>query len=272
MNRTIIEANKSNFSLNLKELFEYRELLFMLSYRDFRVRYAHTFLGVLWAIVQPLFTVLILTLIFGKAVKVDTGGVPYPLYAMAGMLAWNYFSFVISQAGNSIISAQALISKIYFPRLIIPVSRSVIGCADFLISFIFLVLLFIYYDFPIHKRIVLLPVMFVLLMLTSLSAGIWLSALTIRYRDVQHIIPFLAQVGLYITPVAYPASMISQEFLSLYYLNPMASLIDIFRWGLIGIPLPEPGYIATSMLFMVLLLISGLYYFKRTERVVADIV
>ncbi|HTF28317.1 MAG TPA: ABC transporter permease, partial [Flavitalea sp.] len=204
MAKIIVDANKSSFSLNLKELFSYRDLFLILAYRDLRVRYAQTFLGLTWAIVQPLFTLIIFTLVFGRFVKVDTGGVPYPVFALCGMVAWTYFAFVMNQSGNSIIGAQEMIKKIYFPRLIIPLSKAVVGLVDFCIAFLLLIILLIYYDVKISPNIFMLPFFLLLTILSALSAGIWLSALSIRFRDFQHITPFLVQIGLYATPIAYP--------------------------------------------------------------------
>ena len=208
MARIVVDANKGSFSLNLKELFSYRDLFLILAYRDLRVRYSQTFLGLTWAVLQPLFTLGIFTLVFGRFVKVDTGDVAYPVFALCGMVAWTYFSFVMNQSGNSIIGAQEMVKKIYFPRLVIPLSKAMVGLVDFLIAFILLIGLILYYDVSISPNIFLLPFFLLLTIISSLAIGIWLSALSIRFRDFQHVTPFLVQVGLYATPIAYPGEVV----------------------------------------------------------------
>jgi lipopolysaccharide transport system permease protein len=270
--KTIIEARRSKFSVNIGEMIQYRDLLFMLAYRDYKVRYAQTALGFLWAFIQPLLTLLIFILVFDKAVKVETGDIPYPVFAMTGMWAWSYFSYVIMQAGSSIVSSQALVTKIYFPRLIIPISKSIVGFIDFMITFLMLLVLMMWYGFPPAANIIALPLMVIAVILLALATGIWLSALTIRFRDIQYVIPFLVQIGLYVSPVGYPSSRIPEELKTLYYLNPMAGLIDGFRWAMLGTPLPETKYLVYSGAIIIALLLSGLYYFQRTERRIADII
>ena len=271
----IVDAKKRNRLLNLKELLQYQDLFYILAYRDLRVRYAQTFLGLLWAFLQPLATLTIFTVVFGRAVQVDTGGIPYPLFAITGMASWTYFAFVMKESGNSIISAQQMVKKIYFPRLVIPLSKAVVGFVDFGIALLFVVVLMIYYQFLPSGNIIFLPVFILLTILSALSVGIWLSALTIRYRDFQHVVPFLVQFGLYATPTAYPAEAVINNLPSwatvLYYLNPMAGVVEGFRWCLLG-GQPPSSYAYISFVLVALLLVSGLYYFKRVERVMADIV
>lgn len=273
--RIIVDANKSRYSINLKELFDYRDLFLIMAYRDLRIRYAQTFLGLLWAFLQPAATLLIFTVVFGKAVKVDTGGIPYPVFAITGMTAWTYFAFVLNQSGNSIIGQQEMVKKIYFPRLVIPLSKAVVGFVDFLIAFAILFALMIVYSVTPSANIVFLPVFILLTVVSALAAGIWLSALTIRYRDFQHIIPFLVQFGLYATPIAYPSETIIDNLprwgTVLYYLNPMAGVVEGFRWSLLDGAAPNPlAYLSFAV--VVLLFITGLMYFRRVERVMADIV
>jgi|SRR5690606_264068 lipopolysaccharide transport system permease protein len=273
--RVIVDASRRGFSLNLKELLEYRDLFLILAYRDFRVRYAQTFLGLTWAFLQPAATLLIFTVVFGRAVKVDTGGVPYPVFAITGMAAWTYFSFVLNQSGNSILGAQEMVKKIYFPRLVIPLSKAVVGFVDFLIAFAILFVLMVVYRVMPSGNLVFLPVFILLTVVSALAAGIWLSALTIRYRDFQHVVPFLVQFGLYATPIAYPSETIIDNLprwgTVLYYLNPMAGVVEGFRWSVLGgSPPNEFAYLSFGV--MALLFISALIYFKRVERVMADIV
>ncbi|HLT71816.1 MAG TPA: ABC transporter permease, partial [Cyclobacteriaceae bacterium] len=244
-------------------------------YRDFRVRYAQTFLGLTWAFLQPAATLLIFTVVFGRAVKVDTGGVPYPVFAITGMAAWTYFSFVLNQSGNSILGAQEMVKKIYFPRLVIPLSKAVVGFVDFLIAFAFLFVLMAVYGVMPSVNIVFLPVFILLTVVSALAVGIWLSALTIRYRDFQHVVPFLVQFGLYATPIAYPSETIIDNLprwgTVLYYLNPMAGVVEGFRWSVLG-GAPPHSFVYLSFGVMALLFVTALIYFKRVERVMADIV
>jgi lipopolysaccharide transport system permease protein len=274
MSKLVIDANRSSFRLNLKELFAYRDLFLILAYRDLRVRYAQTFLGVLWAVIQPLFTLIIFTVVFGKAVGVEKDipkGIPYVLFAACGMSAWTYFAFVMNQAGNSIIGAQGMIQKIYFPRLIIPLSKAVVGFVDFGVSLVFIMVLMIWYGFGPSSYIIFLPLYILMGVIAALAVGIWLSALTIRYRDFQHIVPFMVQFGLYATPIAYPTTLIDQDFRWLFYLNPMTGVVEGFRWSLLGTE-PPHMYAWLSFGFTGLLFLSALYYFRRVERIMADIV
>jgi lipopolysaccharide transport system permease protein len=273
--RIIVDANKSRFSINLKELLDYKDLFLILAYRDLRVRYAQTFLGVTWAFVQPAATLLIFTVVFGRAVKVDTGGIPYPVFAITGMTAWTYFAFVLNQSGNSIIGAQEMVKKIYFPRLVIPLSKALVGFVDFLIAFAILIVLMAIYQVTPSINLVFLPVFVLLTLVSSLAVGVWLSALTIRYRDFQHVVPFLVQLGLYATPIAYPSETIINNLPKwgtvLYYLNPMAGVVEGFRWSILGGISPNP-FAYLSFGIVALLFISSFVYFKRVEKIMADIV
>lgn len=271
MQKQVIDASKRNFWLDFKELYQFRDLFFTLALRDFRVRYAQTFLGFLWAFLQPLATVLVLVLVFGKALKVDTGGIPYPLYAMAGIAVWSYFAFVLNQSGTSIISAQSIVTKIYFPKLIIPVSKAMVGFVDMLITFCMLLGLLVWYAHWPSSRIVYLPFFMLVLIFTSLGVGILFSALTVRFRDFQYVIPFIVQFGLYATPVAYPASFISQDFKFFYYLNPMAGLTEGFRWCLFN-GLVFEKYALVSFISAFTIFAVGLFFFRATEDKMADIV
>lgn len=271
MSKLVVDSQKKGVSLNLKELFSYRDLFLILAYRDLRVRYAQTFLGLTWAILQPITTLFIFVIIFGRAIKVDTGGIPYPLFALTGMVNWTYFSFVLNQSGNSIISAQEMVKKIYFPRLIIPLSKAIVGFVDFLVTAIFLLILMVYYKMYPPANVLYAPIFVVCTILASLGVGIWLSALTIRYRDFQHIVPFLVQIGLYATPIAYPSSLIPDKYLTLFYLNPMAGIVEGFRWSLLGVGTIN-NYIFLSLAVIILIFVSGVFYFKKVEKVIADIV
>lgn len=275
MTRIVVDANKGSFSLNLKELFSYRDLLLILAYRDLRVRYAQTFLGLAWAFLQPVLSLIIFTLVFGRFVKVDTRGVPYPLFALCGMVAWTYFAFVMNQSGNSIIGAQQMVKKIYFPRLVIPLSKAIVGLVDFFIAFFLLAVLMMYYHVPISSTILILPIFIALTILSALAVGIWLSALSIRFRDFQHVTPFLVQIGLYVTPIAYPGEVVIGTLpdfgVVLFYLNPMAGIVEGFRWCILG----QGGLHAVtyvSFVMVIVFFVAGLFYFKKVEKLMADIV
>ena len=275
MERLIVDASKPKWRINIKELWAYKDLFYILAYRDLRVRYAQTFLGLVWAFIQPLATLVIFTVVFGRVAQVDTGDVPYPLFAVSGLAAWAYFGFVLNQSGNSIIGAQEMVKKIYFPRLVIPLSKALVGFVDFFIALLFIVVLMVYYQFLPSTNIIYLPLFIILTIISALAVGIWLSALTIRYRDFQHVVPFLVQFGLYATPVGYQAKDVIKNLPEwatyLYYANPMAGIIEGFRWSILGGETPSE-YAYFSFIVVLILFISGLYYFKKVERVMADIV
>lgn len=272
---TKIDASDNALNLNLKELFRYKDLFWTLAYRDLKVRYAQTFLGLLWALIQPLTTLIIVSIVFGRFVKVETGGVPYPVFAVIGISLWTYFSFVLSQSGSSVIGAQEMVKKIYFPRLVIPLSKAVVGFVDFGVALLLLIGLFFYYGIIPSSNIIFLPIFLILTIISSLAVGIWLSALTIRYRDFQYVVPFFVQFGLYLTPIAYPTDVVINNLPNwaafLFYLNPMAGIVEGFRWSLLGGTAPM-GYFWISITFVFILFISGLYYFRKIERVMADII
>ncbi|MDQ3193234.1 MAG: ABC transporter permease [Bacteroidota bacterium] len=271
MHKLVIDADKKQALLNFRELFNFRDLFITLTYRDIKVRYAQTFLGIIWALVQPVITLLIFILIFNKAINVNTGDIPYPVFALCGMSAWAYFSFVMAQSGNSIIAEQAMIKKIYFPRLIIPLSKGVTGLVDFFIALLLVFIVIAFYGLPLTLNLLYLPFFILLNIITALGAGIWISALSIRFRDFQHIVPFVIQLGLYASPIAYPASIIPEKYVGLYYLNPMAFVVEGFRWSLAGGVSPHP-YGVFSVLIVLSVFVSGLIYFNKTEQTMADIV
>lgn len=273
--RIVVDAKSWNPIPDLRELFSHRDLFLTLAYRDIRVRYAQTVLGLAWAVFQPLVTLLVLVLVFGRAVKVDTFGVPYPLYAVTGVSAWSYFSFVLKESGSSIIGAQEVVRKIYFPRLIIPLSKATVGLIDLAVALGVMLIMF-----PIHGYLpgpqALLAIPYLLgIMCAALGVGIWVSALTIRFRDLQHVVPFVIQFGLFATPIAYPAALVTKAFPTwvqvVYFLNPMAGLVEGYRWSLLGVGEPGP-LMLVSMATTVLLLVSGLFYFRSMERYLADLV
>lgn len=274
MERTIIDANKRKILPDLKELYRYRDLFLTLSWRDFRVRYAQTSIGLLWALIQPLLTLLILTLVFGRFVGVETN-IPHILFTVAGTSIWTYFSYVMINSGNSIISNQGMVKKIYFPRIIIPLSKTLVGFIDFGISLIIMISLMIYYGVVPSSDVWLAPFFLLLGIIAALGVGIWLSALTVRYRDFQHVVPFIVQLGLYITPIAYPAEFATKELpqwaTSIYYLNPMAGVVQGFRYSVFG-GTPPGDMMWISIGMIVILFITGLIYFSKVEKEMADLV
>ncbi|PKP08549.1 MAG: phosphate ABC transporter permease [Bacteroidetes bacterium HGW-Bacteroidetes-4] len=272
MHNTTIDAGKKLDLFDIKELFRYKDLFFTLAYREFRVRYAQTFLGFFWAFLQPAATLLIFTFVFGRAIKVDTGNIPYPVFALSGMVAWTYFSFVVSQSGRSLINSQSMIQKIYFPRIILPLSQAMVGLIDFFITFLLLLLAMLWYGVLPSAHIWYLPLFLLMAIVAALAVGIWISALTIRYRDFMHVIPFLIQIGLYATPVAYSTLYIPEKYHLLYYsLNPMVGVVEGFRWSLIGQGSIHP-YTFISMGVVLVLFVTSLIYFRKVEKVMADII
>ncbi len=271
---TVITADDARARLELAELFRYRDLLLVLAYRDYRVRYAQTLLGLMWAFLQPTATLVILSIVFGQAMRIDTGAVPYPLFALCGMASWSYFAYVVGQSGTSIIGAQEMIKKVYFPRLVIPLSKAVVGFIDFAITALLILALLLYYGIAPSPHIAFLPLFAVAGVVAALAVGIWTSALTIRFRDFQHVVPFVIQVGLYATPVAYPAALVGAVVPGwvdvVYYLNPMAGITEGFRWSVLGMGPPQPLSFLSLGVTLILLL-GGLFYFKSVERTMADV-
>ncbi len=275
MRKIIIDANKNQFGFVFRELFDYKDLFWLLAYKDFRVRYAQTFLGLTWAFIQPLLTLLILTLVFGRIAKIDTQDVPYPLFAICGITMWSYFSFVLSQSGGSIIAAQEMIKKVYFPRLLIPLSKSVTGIIDLLVGIIFIVALAFYYQYRPGENIIFLPIFILLGIISSLGLGLWVSALSLKYRDFQHIVPFIVQFGLYISPIAYPSTEIIDKvpkwLAYAYFLNPMSGIVEGIRWSILGTVFPwELSLISIGVTIITFL--SGILYFLHVENIMSDIV
>lgn len=273
--QTIHIRNRKFTKLNLAELREYRELFWALAFRDFRIRYAQTAIGLVWAVMQPMITLLILTLVFDKFAQVDTGSVPHILFASSGMACWTYFSYVMTNSGGSIIMAQQMVKKIYFPRLIIPVSKAIVGLIDFAIVLGIIAVLMFYYGYAPNGNLVWLPVFVLINVMSALGIGIWLSALSVRYRDFQYVTPFLVQLGLYISPVAFPAEFalkyLPEWAAAIYYLNPAAGVIDGFRWSLLGLDTLNT-YSWMSLISAFVIFGSGLLFFQRIENKIADIV
>jgi lipopolysaccharide transport system permease protein len=267
-----IEPSRGWVSIELSELWTYRELLYFLIWRDVKVRYKQTVIGIGWAILQPLLTMVIFTMIFGNFAKIPSDGLPYPVFAFTALLPWNLFAGALNRCTLSLVGSANLITKVYFPRLIVPVSAIISGIIDFAIAFVFLLGLMLWFHIVPTWGAIALPIFLLLTLITALAVGLWLSALDVRYRDVGHAIPFLIQIWMFLSPVAYPLSVVPEKWRLLYSLNPMVGVIEGFRWALLGKESPDFKVIAVSTAVVVALLVSGLVYFKRIERTFADVV
>jgi len=259
------------FHLDLQEIWHYRELLYFLVWREVKVRYKQAALGVAWAVVQPLTTMLIFTAVFGNFAKIPSDGLPYAVFAYAALLPWSYFAEAISRSGVSVVSDTNLIRKVYFPRLILPLASVMTPVVDFCVSFLILLCLMAWYHVIPTWGVILLPFFLLLALLTALSVGLWLSALNVRYRDVRFTIPFLVQIWMYASPVVYPVSLVPERWRLLFNLNPMVGVIEGFRWALLGKASPDFQAITVSVIGVLVLLIGGLLFFKRMESTFADV-
>jgi lipopolysaccharide transport system permease protein len=259
-------------SLGLRELWDYRELLYFLTWRDIKVRYKQTVLGAAWAIIQPFFMMVVFSLFFGRLAHVPSDGIPYPVFAYCALLPWQLFAHALTESSNSLVANERLITKVYFPRLIVPMSAVLGGLIDFAIAFVILLLMMVYYGIRPSWAVVTLPAFVLLAMVTALGVGLWLSALNVKYRDVRYTINFVIQFWLLATPVAYPSSLIPLRWRALYGLNPMAGVVEGFRWALLGKSGGPGALLAVSVVVVILILIGGLYYFRRMEREFADVV
>ena len=270
--KIIIRPSKGWVPLRLNELWEYRELLYFLVWRDIKVRYKQTALGAAWAIIQPFFTMVVFSIFFGRLAGIPSDGVPYPIFAYCALLPWQLFSHAMAESGNSLVVNQNLITKVYFPRLVIPMAPVLAGLVDFGIAFLVLLGMMVYYGMAPTMAVVTLPLFILLAVATALAVGLWLSALNVQYRDVRYTIPFLTQFWLFSTPIAYPSSLVPEGWRVLYGLNPMAGVVEGFRWALLGTENAPGPMLAVSVAVVVALLVGGLYYFRRMEKTFADVV
>ena len=268
----VIEAKRGLIKLDWRSLWEYRELIYFMVWRDVKARYKQAALGVAWAILQPLLTMVIFTVIFSHVAQVPSHGISYPIFAFAALVPWTYFSQAVSRTGVGVVGTANLISKVYFPRLIIPLSAAATPLVDFVLAFIVLLGLMVWYQHVPPAELVFLPAFTLMAFLAAIAIGIWLSALNVRYRDVQYLIPFLVQTGMLASPVAYPVSLVPAQWQSIYALNPMVAVIEGFRWCLLGAPAPSFEMISLGMLTTLVFLLGGVAYFNATERTFADIV
>jgi lipopolysaccharide transport system permease protein len=268
----VIQPSRAWVSLKLGELWEYRELLYFLTWRDIKVRYKQTVLGAAWAILQPVLTMLVFSLFFGRLAKVPSDGIPYPIFSYAALVPWTFFAYGLSQSSNSLVGNANLISKVYFPRLVIPLSSVLSGALDAALAFAVLVVMMLGYGIAPGWNVLWLPAFLLLALVTALGAGLWLSALNVEYRDVRYVIPFVTQFWMFATPIAYPSSLLGEPWRTVYGLNPMAGVVEGFRWALLGVETRPGPVIAVSAAAATAMMVGGAFYFRRMERTFADVV
>ena len=259
-------------ALNLQELWRYRELLWFLAWRDIKIRYKQTVLGAGWAIIQPLFTMIVFSIFFGRLAGIKSDGIEYPVFSLCALVPWQLFAYALTQSSNSVVSEQRLITKVYFPRLIIPLASVLSGLVDFLIAFVLLLVIMVCYQVYPGWAIVTVPFFVLLTIATALAVGLWLSALNVQYRDFRYTVLFLTQFWMFASPVAYPSSLVPEQWRAWYGLNPMAGIIEGFRWALLGQTECPWSTVGVSIITVSMLLVGGLYYFRRMERTFADVV
>jgi lipopolysaccharide transport system permease protein len=267
-----IRPSRGLVAINLHELWVYRDLLAILVWRDIKVRYKQTALGVVWAILQPFLTMVVFSVFLGRLAKVPSDGIPYPIFVYCALLPWQLFAYALNESGNSLVMNRNLITKVYFPRIVIPLAAVLSGLVDFGVAFVVLVGMMFYYGIVPTAAAVAMPLLALLAVVTALAVGLWLSALNVEYRDVRYTIPFLTQVWLFATPVAYPSSLIPESLRPLYGLNPMAGVVEGFRWALLGTAQPPGAMLAVSVATVIALLLGGLMYFCRMEKTFADVI
>ena len=266
----VIRPSQGWVPLNLTDIWRYRELVFFLTWRDISVRYKQTVLGAAWAIIQPFFTMIVFTVFFHNFGKIPSDGLPYPVFAYCALLPWQLFAYSLGESGNSLVANQNLITKVYFPRFIIPLSSTLSGLMDFVIAFVVLLGMMAFYGIRPTSAVWTLPLFILLAIVTALGAGLWLSALNVEYRDVRYAIPFLTQFWLFLTPIAYPSSIVPTQWRALYGINPMVGVVEGFRWALLGSGNAPGLMVVVSVLAALALLVSGMFYFRRMERTFAD--
>jgi len=267
-----IEPSLGWVSLRLHELWEYRELLYFLTWRDIKVRYKQTVLGAAWAIIQPFFTMVIFSIFFGRLAQIPSDGIPYPIFAFAALVPWTFFSNGLTQSSNSLVNSANLLKKVYFPRLVIPLSSVLSGVVDFVLAFVVLLGMMLFYGIVPTVNVLWLPFLLLLAFVTALGVGLWFSAMNVQFRDVRYTIPFFTQFWLFATPIAYPSSLLSESWRILYGLNPMVGVVEGFRWALLGTETAPGPMILVSSCAAVMILVCGAFYFRRMERTFADVV
>jgi lipopolysaccharide transport system permease protein len=270
--RTRREPSRGWAGPKLRELWEYRELLFFFVWRDIKVRYRQTVLGALWAILQPIFTMVIFSLFFGRLASIPSDGLPYPIFSFAALVPWTFFANALTQASNSLVVSGDMLKKIYFPRLALPIATVFAGVVDFVLAFIVLLGIMLFYGFVPTVNVVWLPFFALLALVTSIGVSLWLSAMNVQFRDVRYTIPFLTQAWLFVTPIAYPSSLLPEPWRIVYGLNPMAGVVEGFRWALLGTATAPGPMLIVSSLVALILLVTGAFYFRRMEQSFADVV
>jgi lipopolysaccharide transport system permease protein len=266
-----IGATTGGMAFKLRELWEYRELLYFFVWRDLKVRYKQTLLGASWAIIQPFLTMVVFSLFFGRLAGIPSDGVPYPIFSFAALVPWTFFANGLTQGSNSLVGSAHLIKKVYFPRLALPIATIVAGIVDFGLAFLVLMGMMVYYGMVPTANVVWLPLFLLLAFATSLGVSLWLSAANVLFRDVRYLVPFLTQLWLFMTPIAYPSSLLPEPWRTLYGINPMAGVVEGFRWALLGSTSAPGPMIAVSVVIALFLVASGAYYFRRMEKTFADV-
>jgi lipopolysaccharide transport system permease protein len=269
---TIIQPSRGWVSLKLHELWEYRELLYFLVWRDVKVRYKQTVLGAAWAIIQPFMAMVVFSIFFGKLAKMPSDGIPYPLFAYAALVPWGFFANGLSQASNSLVGSSHLITKVYFPRLVVPISSVISGIVDFVLAFAVLLGMMLYFGIFPTISVIWLPFLLLLALVTALGVGMWLSALNVEFRDIRYVLPFLTQFWMFATPIVYPSSLLSQPWRTIYGLNPMVGVVEGFRWALLGTQTAPGPIVIVSAMAAVIILVGGAFYFRKMEKTFADLV
>lgn len=272
MDKIVIKPRNRWASINLREIWEYRELLLFLIWKDIRIRYKQSLLGAAWAVIQPFFMMIVFSIFFGKFIRVSSEGIPYPVFAYCALVPWTYFSNSLTKATNSVIDYQGIITKVYFPRILLPLSAVLQNLLDFFIAFILLIIMILFFNIPLTPKIFLSFLFLIFLVLITTGVGLLLSAINVEYRDVKHAITFIVQIWLFATPIAYSSSVVPERWRTLYGLNPLVGIIEGFRWTLIGKSPPDAKMFSVSFVTIIVLLAVGIFYFGNMEKTFADIV
>ena len=270
--KIIVKPSRGWSALNLRDLWVYRELIYFMTWRDLKVRYKQTLLGAGWAILQPFLTMVVFSIFFGTLAKVPSDGVPYPIFSYTALIPWTLFSKALQDASRSLVNNSHMITKVYFPRMILPLASVLAGLVDFLIAFVVLLGMMVYYQVVPTANVWTVPLFLLLALVTAVGVSLWLSALNVLYRDINYVLPFLTQFWMYLTPIAYSSSLVPEEWQVLYALNPMTGVVEGFRWALLGSGQPPGLMTLVSCLVSLVILVSGMFYFKRMERLFADMV
>ena len=269
---TFLRPSRGWTALNLSALWAYRELVYFLTWRDIKVRYKQTVMGAAWAIIQPFFTMVVFSLFFGRLAKIPSDSIPYPIFSYAALVPWMFFANGLTYSSNSLVGSAHLLAKVYFPRLVIPISSVLSGIVDFVLAFVVLLGMILFFGILPTWNVVWLPLLFLLALVTALGVGLWLTAMNVQFRDVRYVVPFIVQVWMFATPIAYPSSLLTEPWRTLYGLNPMVGVVEGFRWALLGTQTAPGPIMLVSTCVSLGLLVSGALYFRRMERTFADVV